>query len=88
LGGFIAGYYALRHAPRCLAIVRVPLTTLLGYLAALPPLRLRSIEPRWGVAAYYLGGHGLGSNSPFAAGYLRRIGQVGVPIAFRAGGVR
>ena len=45
-------YYALRdtRTPLRYAIIRVALTTVLGYLCALPLRRLLGIEPRWGVA--------------------------------------
>jgi putative peptidoglycan lipid II flippase len=45
-------YYALRdtRTPLRFAMVRVVLTTILGYLCALPLPRLLGIEPRWGVA--------------------------------------
>jgi putative peptidoglycan lipid II flippase len=45
-------YYALldTHTPLRYAIIRVALTTLLGYLCAIPLPRLLGIDPRWGVA--------------------------------------
>jgi len=45
-------YYALRdtRTPLRFAIVRVALTTALGYLCALPLPRALGIDPRWGVA--------------------------------------
>jgi putative peptidoglycan lipid II flippase len=45
-------YYALRdtRTPLRFAVVRVALTTALGYLCALPLPRLLGIDPRWGVA--------------------------------------
>lgn len=45
-------YYALHdtHTPLQYAIVRVTLTTGLGYLFALPLPRLLGIDPKWGVA--------------------------------------
>ncbi|MGO9589137.1 MAG: murein biosynthesis integral membrane protein MurJ [Candidatus Acidiferrales bacterium] len=45
-------YYALRdtRTPLHFAIVRVVLTTALGYLCALPLPRALGIDPRWGVA--------------------------------------
>jgi putative peptidoglycan lipid II flippase len=45
-------YYALHdtRTPLRYAIVRVTLTTLLGYLFALPLPRLLGIDPKWGVA--------------------------------------
>jgi putative peptidoglycan lipid II flippase len=45
-------YYALHdtRTPLRYAIVRVALTTILGYLFALPLPRLLGIDPKWGVA--------------------------------------
>ena len=45
-------YYALHNTrtPLRYAIVRVALTTLLGYVCALPLPRLLGIDPKWGVA--------------------------------------
>jgi putative peptidoglycan lipid II flippase len=45
-------YYALRdtRTPLRYAIIRVILTTALGYLCALPLPRLLGIDPKWGVA--------------------------------------
>ena len=45
-------YYALHdtRTPLRFALVRVALTTLLGYLAALPLPKLLGIDPRWGAA--------------------------------------
>src|SRR5260221_4358845 len=59
---YSSGYYALRdtRTPLRFAIVRVLLTTLLGYLAALPLPRLLGIEPRWGVAGLTISA-GIGS---------------------------
>jgi putative peptidoglycan lipid II flippase len=83
---YSSGYYALRdtRTPLRFAIVRVFLTTLLGYLAALPLPRMFGIEPRWGVAGLTISA-GIASWVEFTLlqrGVRRRIGQVGVPIAF------
>jgi putative peptidoglycan lipid II flippase len=83
---YSSGYYALRdtRTPLRFAIVRVLLTTLLGYLAALPLPRLLGIEPRWGVAGLTISA-GIASWVEFTLlqrGIRRRIGQVGVPLAF------
>jgi putative peptidoglycan lipid II flippase len=45
-------YYALHdtRTPLLFAIIRVALTTVLGYLCALPLPRLLGIDPKWGVA--------------------------------------
>jgi len=85
---YSSGYYALRdtRTPLRFAIVRVLLTTLLGYLAALPLPRLLGIEPRWGVAGLTISA-GIASWVEFTLlqrGIRRRIGRVGVPIAFLA----
>jgi putative peptidoglycan lipid II flippase len=85
---YSSGYYALRdtRTPLRFAIVRVLLTTLLGYLAALPLPRLLGIEPRWGVAGLTVSA-GIASWVEFTLlqrGIRRRIGQVGVPLAFLA----
>src|SRR3984957_10825356 len=85
---YSSGYYALRdtRTPLRFAIVRVLLTTLLGYLAALPLPRLLGIEPRWGVAGLTISA-GIASWVEFTLlqrGIRRRIGHVGVPIAFLA----
>ena len=85
---YSSGYYALRdtRTPLRFAIVRVLLTTLLGYLAALPLPRLLGIEPRWGVAGLTISA-GIASWVEFTLlqrGIRRRVGQVGVPLAFLA----
>ncbi len=81
-------FYALRdtRTPLKFAIVRVVLTTLLGYLAALPLPRLLGIEPRWGVAGLTISA-GIASWVEFTLlqkGIRSRIGQVGVPLGFLA----
>jgi len=83
---YSSGYYALRdtRTPLRFAIVRVLLTTLLGYLAALPLPRLLGIEQRWGVAGLTISA-GIASWVEFTLlqrGLRRRIGQVGVPPRF------
>jgi putative peptidoglycan lipid II flippase len=85
---YSSGYYALRdtRTPLRFAIVRVLLTSLLGYLAALPLPRLLGIEPRWGVAGLTISA-GIASWVEFTLlqrGIRRRIGQVGVPPGFLA----
>lgn len=85
---YSSGYYALRdtRTPLRFAIVRVLLTTLLGYLAALPLPRLLGIEPRWGVAGLTISA-GIASWVEFTLlqrGIRRKVGQVGVPLAFLA----
>jgi putative peptidoglycan lipid II flippase len=83
---YSSGYYALRdtRTPLRYAIVRVLLTSLLGYLAALPLPRLLGIEPRWGVAGLTISA-GIASWVEFLLlqrGMRRRLGQVGVPPTF------
>ncbi len=83
---YSSGYYALRdtRTPLRFAIIRVLLTTLLGYLAALPLPHLLGIEQRWGVAGLTISA-GMASWVEFTLlqrGLRRRIGQVGVPLAF------
>ena len=81
-----SGYYALRdtRTPLRFAIVRVVLTTALGYLAALPLPSLLGIEQRWGVAGLTISA-GIASWVEFTLlqrGLRRRIGHVGLPIGF------
>ena len=85
---YSSGFYALRdtRTPLRFAIVRVLLTTLLGYLAALPLPRMLGIEQRWGVAGLTISA-GIASWVEFTLlqrGVRRRVGQVGVPIGFLA----
>jgi putative peptidoglycan lipid II flippase len=85
---YSSGYYALRdtRSPLRFAIVRVILTTVLGYLSALPIPRLLGIEPRWGVAGLTISA-GLASWVEFSLlqrGMRARIGQVGVPLPLLA----
>ncbi len=81
-------YYALRdtRTPLRFAVVRVALTTGLGYLCALPLPRLVGIDPRWGVAGL--------TASAGVAGWVeffllrrslnRRIGHTGLLPSFLA----
>ncbi|HMD42146.1 MAG TPA: murein biosynthesis integral membrane protein MurJ [Candidatus Acidoferrum sp.] len=83
---YASGYYALRdtRTPLRFAIVRVVLTTILGYWSALPLPRLLGIEPRWGVAGLTISA-GIASWVEFTLlqrGLRSRIGQVGVQIKF------
>jgi putative peptidoglycan lipid II flippase len=76
-------FYALRdtRTPLRFAIVRVLLTTALGYVSALPLPRLLGIEPRWGVAGLTISA-GIASWVEFTLlqrGIRAKIGQVGVP---------
>jgi len=85
---YSSGFYALRdtRTPLRFAIVRVLLTTILGYLSAYPLPRLLGVEPRWGVAGLTISA-GIASWVEFTLlqrGIRSRIGQVGVPLAFLA----
>jgi putative peptidoglycan lipid II flippase len=85
---YSSGYYALRdtRTPLRFAIVRVILTTVLGYLSALPLPRLLGMELRWGVAGLTISA-GMASWVEFTLlqrGMRMRIGQVGVPLPFLA----
>jgi putative peptidoglycan lipid II flippase len=75
-------YYALldTRTPLRFAVVRVVLTTALGYLCALPLPRLLGIEPRWGVAGLTISA-GMASWVEFALlrrALNRRIGLTGL----------
>jgi putative peptidoglycan lipid II flippase len=83
---YSSGFYALRdtRTPLRFAIVRVLLTSALGYLAALPLPHLLGIELRWGVAGLTISA-GIASWVEFTLlqrALRRRIGQVGLPISF------
>ena len=83
---YSSAYYALRdtRTPLRFAVVRVILTTALGYVSALPLPRMLGIDPRWGVAGLTISA-GIASWVEFTLlqrGIRRRIGQVGVPISF------
>lgn len=79
-------YYALRdtRTPLRYAIIRVTLTTILGYLFALPLPRLLGIDPKWGVAGL--------TASAGVAGWIeftllrrslnRRIGRTGLAASY------
>jgi len=83
---YASAYYALRdtRTPLRFALIRVGLTTVLGYLAAIPLPPLLGIDPRWGVAGL--------TASAGAAGWLeflllrgtlnRRIGATGLPAVY------
>jgi putative peptidoglycan lipid II flippase len=82
---YSSAYYALRdtRTPLRFALVRVALTTVMGYLFALPLPRILGIDPGWG-------GAGLTSSAGIAAwveftllrrGMNRRIGTVQFPSA-------
>ena len=79
-------YYALRdtRTPLRFAIVRVMLTTVLGYIFALPLPRLLGIDVRWGVVGLTVSA-GIASWIEFTLlrrSLNRRIGHTGVPLDF------
>jgi putative peptidoglycan lipid II flippase len=79
---YSSAYYALRdtRTPLRFAIVRVILTTLLGYLFALPLPRMLGINPRWGAAGLAVSA-GIASWVEFALlrrTLNRRIGPTGL----------
>ncbi|MGA2434785.1 MAG: murein biosynthesis integral membrane protein MurJ [Bryobacteraceae bacterium] len=81
-------YYALHDTktPLNFAILRVALTTALGYFCAIPLPPLLGIEPRWGVAGLTASA-GLAGWVEFALlrrTLNRRIGRTGLPAAYVA----
>jgi putative peptidoglycan lipid II flippase len=83
---YSSGFYAVRdtRTPLRFAVVRVILTSALGYLAALPLPRLLGIEPRWGVAGLTISA-GIASWVEFTLlqrALRRRTGHVGLPLSF------
>jgi putative peptidoglycan lipid II flippase len=79
-------YYALHdtRTPLRYAIVRVALTTLLGYLCALPLPRLLGIDPKWGVAGLTASA-GIAGWIEFALlrrSLNRRIGRTGLSTSY------
>ena len=85
---YSSAYYALRdtRTPLKFAVVRVALTTILGYLCALPLPRLLGIEARWGVAGLTISA-GIASWVEFTLLRVtmnRRIGRTGIPREFLA----
>jgi putative peptidoglycan lipid II flippase len=85
---YSSAYYALRdtRTPLRYAIIRVALTTALGYLAAIPLPPAIGLDPRWGVAGL--------TASAGIAGWVeftllrrtlnRRIGQTGLALGYTA----
>jgi putative peptidoglycan lipid II flippase len=85
---YASTYYALRdtRTPLRYAVVRVALTTALGYLCAIPLPRWMGIDPHWGAAGL--------TASAGVAGWVefallrrtlnRRIGRTGLPAALVA----
>ncbi len=85
---YSSAYYALRdtRTPLRFAIVRVALTTILGYLCAIPLPRALGIDARWGVVGLTVSA-GVASWVEFTLlrrGMNRRIGRTGIPSAYLA----
>jgi putative peptidoglycan lipid II flippase len=83
---YVSTYYALRdtRTPLRFAVLRVILTTILGYLCAIPLPPLLGIAPRWGVAGLTISA-GISSWVEFTL--LRRtlnqrIGRTGLPVDY------
>jgi putative peptidoglycan lipid II flippase len=85
---YSSAYYALRdtRTPLRFAVLRVVLTTVLGYLAALPLPKLLGVDPKWGVA-------GLTASAGVAAwlefvllrrGMEQRLGRMQFPVTYFA----
>jgi putative peptidoglycan lipid II flippase len=85
---YSSAYYALRdtRTPLRFAVLRVVLTTVLGYFSALPLPRMLGIDPRWGVV-------GLSASAGLAAwleflllrkGMNQRIGRSEFPASYFA----
>ena len=80
---YSSAYYALRdpQTPLRYALVRVALTTALGYVCALPLPRMLGIEPKWGVAGLTMSA-GIAAwleNLLLRRGMSRKIGGVEFP---------
>jgi putative peptidoglycan lipid II flippase len=83
---YASTYYALRDTktPLNFAVIRVALTTILGYFCAIPLPRMLGMAPSWGVAGL--------TASAGVAGWTemlllrrtlnRRIGSTGLPVAY------
>lgn len=85
---YASTYYALRdtRTPLRFAIVRVILTTILGYLCAIPLPPMLGIETRWGVAGLTISA-GISSWVEFTLlrrALNRRIGATGLPAEYLA----
>lgn len=85
---YSSAYYALRdtRTPLRFAIVRVALTTILGYLCAVPLPTAIGINPRWGVAGLTISA-GIASWVEFVLlrrSLNRRIGHTGLALDYFA----
>jgi putative peptidoglycan lipid II flippase len=85
---YASTFYALRdtRTPLRFAVIRVILTTILGYLFALPLPHLLGIQARWGVAGLTISA-GIASWVEFVLlrrALVQRIGPSGLPSTFLA----
>ena len=85
---YASTYYALHdtRTPLLYAVIRVTLTTVLGYLFAIPLPPLLGIEPKWGVAGLTASA-GIAGWIEFALlrrSLNKRIGKTGLPLGFVA----
>ncbi|MBA3036301.1 MAG: murein biosynthesis integral membrane protein MurJ, partial [Desulfobacterium sp.] len=85
---YSSAYYALRdtRTPLRFAIIRVALTTVLGYLCAVPLPPAIGISPRWGVAGLTISA-GIAAWVEFVLlrrSLNRRIGRTGLAIGYLA----
>ncbi|HXW96867.1 MAG TPA: murein biosynthesis integral membrane protein MurJ [Gemmatimonadales bacterium] len=83
---YSSGYYALRdtRTPLRYALLRVLLTTALGYLCAVPLPILLGVDPRWGTPGL-TGSAGVAGWLEFLLlqrGLNRRIGPTGLPLPY------
>jgi putative peptidoglycan lipid II flippase len=86
---YSSGFYALRdtRTPLRYAILRVILTTVLGYLCAVPLPPLLGLDPKWGVAGLTASAGVAGWLEFFLLrrGLNRRIGATGLPLTLLLG---
>jgi putative peptidoglycan lipid II flippase len=85
---YASTYYALHdtRTPLLFAVIRVTLTTVLGYLFAIPLPPLLGIDPKWGVAGLTASA-GIAGWIEFALlrrSLNKRIGKTGLPLGFVA----
>jgi len=85
---YSSGYYALRdtRTPLRFAVLRVILTTVLGYLCAVPLPIVLGLDPRWGAAGLTAsaGAAGWVEFVLLQRGLNRRIGPSGLPLGLLA----
>jgi putative peptidoglycan lipid II flippase len=85
---YASTYYALHdtRTPLLYAVIRVTLTTVLGYLFAIPLPQAVGIDPKWGVAGLTASA-GIAGWIEFALlrkSLNKRIGKTGLPLGFVA----